>query len=130
MQTIEPQTVSSNFTRWNEALLSKDPKKVAELYTEDATFLPTVSPEFKFGQKETEDYFKHFLQKDPDGKVVAEKVQTLSPSSYLHSGLYNFELGPKDDRQIVEARFTFLWVQNDVGQWKIAHHHSSVKPKG
>jgi uncharacterized protein (TIGR02246 family) len=126
---IEQKTVSDNFNRWNEALLSRDPKAVAELYTEDATFLPTLSPEFKSGKKETEEYFAHFLQKNPIGTVLEEKIQTLSPKSYLHSGMYNFEVGPADDRQIVEARFTYLWTQTEEGKWKIAHHHSSVKPK-
>ena len=130
MQQIDPKIVSENFARWNEALLSKDPKRVADLYTKDATFLPTLSPDFKFGQEETEGYFEHFLKKSPAGKVIEEKVQTLSTESYLHSGMYNFELGPKDARHAVEARFTFLWVQDDNGQWKIAHHHSSLKPQG
>lgn len=126
---IEQKIVSENFSRWNEALKSKDPKTVAELYTEDTTFLPTLSPLFKTGKEETEGYFEHFLQKDPQGSVVAEKIQTLTPGSYLHSGMYNFEVGPQDNRQIVEARFTFLWVLDENGEWKIAHHHSSVKPQ-
>ncbi|MCX6736072.1 MAG: SgcJ/EcaC family oxidoreductase [Candidatus Parcubacteria bacterium] len=127
--TIEQKVVSENFNRWNEALLSRDPKKVAEMYTEDATFLPTLSPDFKFGQEETEGYFEHFLQKNPEGKVVKEKVQTLSPNSYLHSGMYDFTVDQDGERKTVEARFTFLWTQDENGEWKIAHHHSSVKPQ-
>lgn len=127
--TIEQKVVSENFHRWNEALNSTDPKKVAELYTEDATFLPTLSPAFKQGIEETEEYFEHFLQKNPDGKVVEEKVQTLSPKSYLHSGMYDFTVDQNGERKTVEARFTFLWVQDENGEWKIAHHHSSVKPQ-
>ncbi|MCX6739422.1 MAG: SgcJ/EcaC family oxidoreductase [Candidatus Parcubacteria bacterium] len=127
--TIEQKVVTENFDQWNAALNSKDPKKVAEMYTEDATFLPTLSPKFKVGREETEEYFEHFLQKNPDGKVVQEKVQTLSPKSYLHSGMYNFIVDQDGDRRLVEARFTFLWEQDAHGVWKIAHHHSSVKPQ-
>jgi len=126
---IEQKVVSENFNRWNEALLSRDPKKVAELYTEDVTFLPTLSPDFKFGQEETEGYFKHFLEKNPEGKVIAEKFQTLSPKSYLHSGMYDFVVDQNGERKTVEARFTFLWEQDENGEWKIAHHHSSIKPQ-
>lgn len=118
-----------NFKRWNNALLTREAKNVANLYIEDASFLPTVSPEFKKGQAEAEGYFKHFLEKNPKGKIVKEIIQPISEKYYLHSGLYDFELGPDEDRQIVEARFTFLWEMNDGGEWLIAHHHSSVKPK-
>jgi len=42
--------------------------------------------------------------------------------------MYDFELGPDDNRQVTHARFTFIWRQ-DNGEWKIIHHHSSVKPQ-
>lgn len=117
-----------NFKRWNDALQTRNPEAVAELYTNDASFLPTVSGEFKFGQEEAAGYFEHFLQKFPYGKVMDEKVQITGPNSYLHSGMYNFELGPENERQTVEARFSFVWYRFPNGLWKIAHHHSSVKP--
>jgi len=72
-----------NFERWNEALQTKDAKKVAELYAEDNTFLPTMSGDFKFGQKGAEDYFEHFLLKNPFGKIVTEKIQPLGEDSYF-----------------------------------------------
>ena len=117
-----------NFKRWNEALHTLDPKAVAELYSKDATFLPTLNPEFKKGQEGAEAYFHHFLEKSPDGKIAEEAVQALGPDSYIHSGMYNFEVGPEDNRQIVEARFTFVWQRDEKGDWKAVHHHSSLKP--
>jgi hypothetical protein len=57
-------------------------------------------------------------------------VQQLAPDALLHSGMYNFTVGPADARQVVEARFTFVYVKNENGEWKIAHHHSSLKPQG
>ena len=111
-------------------MLSDDPKKVAELYEENATFLPTMSSEFEIGQSGAEKYFKHFLEKHPVGKIIADEFQTLSPESYLHSGLYDFEVDDgKGGRETVPARFSFAWAQNEKGEWKILHHHSSVKPK-
>jgi len=44
--------------------------------------------------------------------------------------MYNFEVGPVDDRKVVEARFSFVWKKDDQGEWKIVHHHSSARPKG
>ncbi len=118
-----------NFKVWNDALQTKDPAKVAELYSEDSTFLPTMSGDFKIGQGGAESYFEHFLQKDPIGTIKEEKVQETGPDSYLHSGMYDFEVGPADKREIAEARFTYLWKKDKDGNWKIAHHHSSVKPQ-
>ena len=123
------EIAKQNFLAWNEALKTKEASKVALLYLEEATFLPTVSPEFKIGRTGAEDYFKHFLEKDPVGEIVAEKVQPITPSCYLHSGMYNFVVGQGEKREAVEARFSFLWKKDNNGEWKIAHHHSSVKPK-
>jgi len=119
----------ANFSAWNEALLSKDPKKVAGFYSDDCTFLPTVNGEFKKGTEQAEGYFEHFLEKDPEGVIVEDACQALGPDTYLHSGLYNFTLGPADNRQIVEARFSYVWKKDATGAWKVIHHHSSVRPK-
>jgi uncharacterized protein (TIGR02246 family) len=118
-----------NFQRWNSALQTGDASQVAALYTASNTFLPTLSPEFKQGIQGAEEYFTHFLQKQPVGTVIAEEVQSLSEKIYIHSGLYNFAVGPSEQRSIAEARFTFVWIKEDDGQWKIAHHHSSLKPQ-
>lgn len=120
---------AENFAKWNSLLQTRDPKQVAGLYSEDATFLPTLSPEFKKGRAGAEEYFKHFLEKNPFGEVVNGATQPLSAESYLHSGLYNFTVGPADKREIVEARFTFAWRKDGQGNWEIVHHHSSVKPQ-
>ena len=117
-----------NFKKWNEALQTKDPKKVAELYTGDNTFLPTLSPEFKKGIAGAESYFVHFLEKDPIGEIKEEVVQLLGDDCYLHSGMYDFEVGPEGERTIANARFSYVWKKDLNEEWKIIHHHSSLKP--
>jgi uncharacterized protein (TIGR02246 family) len=62
------EIASRNFGMWNSALQTGNPKEVAALYIADATFLPTVSGEFKKGQYSAEEYFKHFLEKNPNEK--------------------------------------------------------------
>jgi uncharacterized protein (TIGR02246 family) len=119
-----------NMTLWLATLKTKNPKEVAALYSEDATFLPTVSGEFKHGEDEAEGYFVHFLAKNPEGEVKDETVQSLGDNAYIHSGMYNFELDGSERREIVEARFTYVWKKEADGKWKIIHHHSSVRPKG
>ena len=123
------ELAQDNFARWNEALQSREAEEVATLYDKTATFLPTMSKEFKKGQEGAEEYFKHFLEKKPEGQIVEDEYQPLGDDSYLHSGLYNFNIGPDDDRQTVEARFSFVWQKDDSGDWKIIHHHSSTLPK-
>lgn len=85
------QTAADNFKLWNDMLQTKDAAKVAELYSEDCTFLPTLSGEFKKGKKGAEEYFHHFLEKDPYGEIVNGEVQDISDKSYLHSGMYNLQ---------------------------------------
>jgi len=119
-----------NFSRWNNELQTKDSKSVSSLYSTDASFLPTVSGEFKKGQNGAGEYFEHFLEKNPNGEIVDEMVQALSPNSYVHSGMYNFEVdGENGGRKVVEARFTFVWQKDSSGEWKIIHHHSSMRPE-
>jgi uncharacterized protein (TIGR02246 family) len=118
-----------NFSLWAESLQSKDPKRVAELYAQDNTFLPTMSPDFKQGILEAEGYFERFLQKNPKGKIVQGIVQSLGEDAYLHSGMYDFEISDDGNLRIVSARFTFAWRKDSDGKWRIVHHHSSIKPQ-
>lgn len=120
---------TNNFKRWNDALQTRDPAQVAALYTTDNSFLPTLSPEFKHGLDGAAAYFHHFLAKHPFGTIIDEQVQALGENAYIHSGMYDFEIGPDDTRSVAHARFTYVWVKDVSGEWKIAHHHSSLRPK-
>jgi uncharacterized protein (TIGR02246 family) len=41
----ERESIAALFDRWNEALATKDPATVANMYGHDAVLLPTVSNE-------------------------------------------------------------------------------------
>ena len=56
-----------NFKRWNDALLTKNPEEVARLYTPNNSFLPSLSLDFHHGHQGAENYFEHFLAKNPEG---------------------------------------------------------------
>jgi len=71
------EIVRKNFVLWTEALRTKDSQKVADLYSKEATFLPTVSAEFKLGKSGVEEYFEHFLKKNPEGEIKKEEIQPL-----------------------------------------------------
>jgi uncharacterized protein (TIGR02246 family) len=123
------QLARDNFKRWNDSLQTKDPKKVAALYSNDGlSFLPTVSPQHIKGTDSTEEYFIAFVQKNPFGTITDDSVTVFDDGeSYLHSGMYTFELGDAGARTPVEARFSYVW-RKEGGDWKITHHHSSVRP--
>ena len=121
--------VQENFKAWNDALKEKDYEKVAALYSsQDLSFLPTVSPKFIRDGESTKEYFVNFLKKLPEGTITADNVQKYGNDAYLHTGLYTFLTGPENNRQPVEARFSYMWRKID-GAWKIVHHHSSALPK-
>lgn len=128
-ETDFEKIATENFSRWKESLKMGDPQQVANLYAEDATFLPTTSGDFKKGQNGAKEYFEHFLAKNPEGKITERVVQTIDDQHYLQSGKYDFEVGPQNNRTTLHARFTFLWQKNDQGNWEIAHHHSSLNPE-
>jgi uncharacterized protein (TIGR02246 family) len=116
------------FKTWNDALKQKDFDKVAALYSSsDLSFLPTVSPKFIRDPHSTKEYFMEFLKKLPDGTITSDNVQRFGSAAYLHTGLYTFMTGPAENRQPVEARFSYMWRKVDEA-WKIVHHHSSALP--
>lgn len=119
------QLVQSNFDMWNAALQTGDPKKVASLYAEGALFLPTFDNNLYIGPKQAEKYLKNFLLKEPVGEIIKDGFMFTSPNTYNHMGLYDFTVGPKEERSRAHAKFTYTWQQNDSGIWKILLHHSS-----
>ncbi|KAJ8602673.1 hypothetical protein CTAYLR_010469 [Chrysophaeum taylorii] len=124
------QVARENFQKWNDALQTKDPKKVAALYSTagDLSFLPTVSPVHIKDGSSTEDYFTAFVQKNPFGTITDDSVMVFDDGdAYLHSGMYTFDLGEGRNRAPTEARFSYVWRKSG-GEYKITHHHSSVRP--
>ena len=115
------------FERWNDALKTLDPHKVAACYAEDGILLPTVSNIPRTNREEIADYFKHFLEKKPVGTINHRTVR-LGCNKITDAGIYTFRVVDKEGAASdVPARYTFVYENRD-GQWLIAHHHSSVMP--
>ncbi|MBK1700329.1 SgcJ/EcaC family oxidoreductase [Thiococcus pfennigii] len=114
------------FERWNEALRSGDAQRVSQCYTEDAVLLPTVSNVPRLSRSEIQDYFEHFLQKQPLGKVDQRNVR-IGCSKVTDAGVYTFRIIDAGKTEYVPARYTFVYENRD-GEWLIAHHHSSLMP--
>jgi len=116
------------FDRWNAALATGHADAVAALYSEDAVLLPTFSSGPLKGRAAIADYFRHFLQKQPQGQISHRSLQ-LGCNMAADVGLYTFNVVQPDGRSAaVPARYSFLYQYRN-GEWLIVHHHSAVLPE-
>lgn len=121
---MEHSVITALFDEWNNALQTGDPKQVASLYAEDAILLPTVSNKVRHNHDEIEDYFVHFLAKEPKGKIDESNIRIFDEIA-INSGVYTFTF---KDGVSVQARFTYVYRWNSQG-WIIIEHHSSAMPE-
>lgn len=124
-QPITEKEVRDLFVLWNKALATGDSSKVAARYASKAVLLPTVSDTPRTTPELIKDYFDTFLLKMPQG-VITEGHITIGANWAQDAGVYEFTM--KADGSKVKARYSFVYVYED-GEWKIAHHHSSVMPE-
>ena len=121
---VTEQDIASLFDRWNEDLVSGDPKRVVENYAQDSILIPTVSNKVRLTPGEKEDYFAHWLEKGPSG-VVNERWIDLDCNHAVDAGVYTFTYA---DGSKVAARYTFVYGK-EGDEWKILTHHSSAMPQ-
>ena len=116
--------VAALFDRWNASLKTGNPKKVVANYAPASLLLPTVSNKPRFTAAEKEDYFVHFLERKPEGKIDDRMIE-VDCNSATDAGLYTFKFA---DGAIVKARYSFSYKK--VGdEWLISSHHSSAMPE-
>ena len=122
-ETTEKE-IATLFDRWNASLQTGDPKKVVANYAEKSILLPTVSNKPRLTPAEKEDYFEHFLQKKPSGKIDFRSIK-IDCNTAIDIGLYTFTFS---DGNQVKARYTFTYKWNGK-RWLITSHHSSAMPE-
>merc|ERR1719384_1732634 len=123
---ITESEVKNLFHLWNDALATGDSSKVADRYSKQAVLLPTVSDVPRTDYALIKDYFDNFLLKKPQGEILESNV-IIGTNWAQDAGIYEFTMGANGSK--VKGRYTFVYVYED-GEWKIAHHHSSVMPEG
>ena len=116
--------IASLFDRWNSSLRTGDPKKVVANYAAKSILLPTVSNTPRLTPEAKEDYFAHFLEKKPVGKIDSRMIE-IDCNTALDAGLYTFTFS---DGSQVKARYTYTYKWNGK-QWLITSHHSSAMPE-
>ncbi len=127
-QPATKKLVEELFKKWNDALQTGNAKTVAALYAEDAVLLPTVSNLPRTTQEEIEDYFNHFLEKKPYG-IIKQRNIKKGCNKLTDAGIYHFQVVSNGKKEVVPARYTFVYEYRN-NQWKIVHHHSSMMPEG
>ncbi|KAK1742714.1 hypothetical protein QTG54_006311 [Skeletonema marinoi] len=129
-EVVRPKAITKDevrglFNLWNDALATGDPQQVAARYTEDAVLLPTLSDKARYTSDGIADYFVHFLEKKPVGKILEGNVK-IGPNWAQDAGIYEFTF---QDGSSVQGRYSFVYAYEN-GQWKISNHHSSIMPEG
>jgi uncharacterized protein (TIGR02246 family) len=119
------QEIAALFDRWNQSLQTGDPRQVVANYAERSILLPTVSNKPRLTAAEKEDYFHHFLEKRPSGKIDMRFID-IDCNSAVDAGLYTFTFATTGE--VVHARYTYTY-RWDGAAWRITSHHSSAMPE-
>lgn len=120
----EPE-VAALFERWNQSLKSLSAKEVVKNYAARSILLPTVSNKARLSAAEKEDYFVHFLENKPQGRIDMRFVD-IGCNTVLDAGLYTFSFAKTGTKVSGRYSFTYGW---DGQQWLITSHHSSAMPE-
>ncbi len=115
------------FDKWNESLQTGNPEAVVELYSEDAVLLPTVSNKVRADHEAIADYFHHFLELHPKGTLNEVHLACFGNIA-INEGIYTFDIVQDGKPGKVQARYSFVY-HNEDGEWKIVSHHSSKMPE-
>ncbi len=123
--TASEQQIAALFDRWNSSLQTGDPHKVVANYAAQSILLATVSNKPRISAEEKEDYFHHFLENKPNGRIDTRVIQ-INCNTALDAGLYTFTFAKTGAQVKARYSYTYKW---DGKQWLITSHHSSAMPE-
>lgn len=124
-KSTSDREIAALFDRWNQSLQTGDPRKVVANYAERSILLPTVSNKPRLTPAEKLDYFEHFLESRPAGKIDFRTIE-IGCNSAVDAGIYTFTFAKTG--AVVKARFTYTYRWTG-SQWLITSHHSSAMPE-
>jgi uncharacterized protein (TIGR02246 family) len=120
------QEIAALFDRWNASLQSGDAHKVVVAnYAAGSVLLPTLSNKARFTVEEKAEYFRHFLENRPIGRVDSRTIE-IGCTMAVDAGLYTFTFAKTGHQVKARYTFTYRW---DGTQWLITSHHSSAMPE-
>lgn len=124
-KAVTETEIASLFDRWNQSLQTGDLHKVVANYAPRSILLPTVSNKPRLTPAEKEDYFHHFLEKHPSGKIDLRFIE-LGCNTAIDAGLYTFTFAKTGASVSGRYSDTYRW---NGSEWLITSHHSSVMPE-
>jgi uncharacterized protein (TIGR02246 family) len=119
------QQIAALFDRWNNSLQTGNPHDVVANYAAQSLLLPTVSNKPRLTPEEKEDYFHHFLEDKPSGRIDMRFIQ-VGCNTAVDAGLYTFVFAKTGAQVKARYSYTYKW---DGKQWLITTHHSSAMPE-
>lgn len=117
--------IASLFDRWNRSLQTGDAQQVVANYAQQSILLPTVSNTPRLTPAEKLDYFQHFLENRPSGKIDLRVIEIDCNTAWA-AGLYTFTFAKTGASVSGRYSYTYRWNGSD---WLIASHHSSAMPE-
>jgi hypothetical protein len=127
-ETCKPtseQEIASLLDRWNASLQTGDSHKVVANYAAKSILLPTVSNKPRLTAAEKDDYFHHFLENKPSGKIDLRFIE-LGCNTAFDAGLYTFTFAKTGASVSGRYSYTYRW---NGSEWLITSHHSSAMPE-
>ena len=115
---------------WNLAAKIWNPKKLANLYADDALFYGGRAGH-SVGVAAIQTYFASYegiIQSAALNLIEQELIQ-ISPENFVSQGLGAFSFVLEDGRHTQSVLRTTLVLSKLNGQWKIQLHHFSVTPE-
>lgn len=117
--------IAGLFDRWNRSLQTGDAQQVVANYARQSILLPTVSNQPRLTPAEKLDYFQHFLENKPSGKIDLRVIE-LGCNTAWDAGLYTFTFAKTGASVSGRYSYTYRW---DGAKWFITSHHSSAMPE-
>ena len=117
--------IAGLFERWNRSLLTGNAQQVVANYAQQSILLPTVSNQPRLTPAEKLDYFQHFLENSPSGKIDLRVIE-LGCNTAWDAGLYTFTFAKTGASVSGRYTYTYRWNGSD---WLITSHHSSAMPE-
>jgi len=120
---------NKTLNKWIDLVSAQDMDGVVNMYAEDGVLLGTYSDKVRLGKDDIKAYFEDFLFKKPEASVVDSTTHYVLDKFYVINGFYDFKIEDqsKSKKQVVHARFTFVFEKRE-GDFKILSHHSSIIP--
>jgi len=127
MKNSRDQSPENIVDHWVEYFNNGNLERLLDMYHEEATLLPTFSPNLLSTPEQIEEYFVRTIEHKASVEINHDKTikKRFSEDIYLMTGTYTFCIKTKDNAKY-QSWFTYLIDLS--ADSPIKHHHSSRVP--